>query len=142
MVHNDIMVSSAHCAGFFDKGVFLGGNTIDGKTSKKIDVDFDVLHPDYSNVTEANDIMLIKLSKPSNAVFATINTDDSRPILNEGLEILGYGATSEDGTFSEVLQRTRVLTAPDLKCADVYTRFDADSMICSWFPNGGRDSCR
>jgi len=75
LIHPDIVLSAAHCAGEFFDGVLIGGTKIDGGSSTYIRVDEEVVHPDYDNSIENNDIMLIKLSSPSTAPIQSLNFD-------------------------------------------------------------------
>ncbi len=142
LIHKDLMITAARCKGMFmNHSVSIGGNTIGGKGSKTYDVVEEIPHPRYNNLTLANDIMLLKLSNPCKTSFVRINFNPQIPNINQPLEILGYGATSANDTisFSETLQRARVMAAPRDRCDDI-GGFRNDSMICSWFPSGERYS--
>jgi hypothetical protein len=49
LIHPDIVLTAAHCAGVWMGGVFIGGTTIDGSASTFIGVDSEFPHPDYND---------------------------------------------------------------------------------------------
>jgi hypothetical protein len=71
----------SHCGSKFDKGVSIGGVLVDGLGAKKIAVDSPCIHPNYTTPIEynINDIMLVKLSKPSKAPLVRLNFEASIP---------------------------------------------------------------
>lgn len=60
--------------------------------------------------------------------------------------ILGWGATQEDGSASDVLLEARVPVVADDSCGRAYADpswgFDADIMVCAGYPEGGTDTCQ
>jgi trypsin len=143
LFHDDLMLTAATCTDAFDSGVFLGGTKIDGSQSKRLAVAKSIPHPDFDFETHTSDIMILKLKQPvPNVPKVKLNLDDPLlPAVSQILDILGYGATSETGNlYSETLQKARVMAAPDDRCTK-YKWYKKDTMVCTWFPGGGRDSC-
>src|SRR3954452_3707476 len=57
--------------------------------------------------------------------------------------VVGWGATTEGGSVSETLQQVDVPVVPDSTCASAYRAgYDAQSMFCAGYPQGGRDACQ
>lgn len=56
--------------------------------------------------------------------------------------IAGFGVTSEGGDAPDVLQEARVPITTDPYCDDAYRNFDATTMVCAGFPEGGVDTCQ
>jgi trypsin len=142
LFHDDMLLTAANCGDAFDGGVFLGGTTIDGKGSQRLKVVKSIPHPDFNPDTNENDIMILKLTKPvSNVPKVKLNYNDpSSPKVGELLDVLGYGATSKTQKYSETLQKGRIIVAANDRCQQ-YRWYNNKTMVCTWFPAGGRDSC-
>jgi hypothetical protein len=56
--------------------------------------------------------------------------------------IVGFGATSEGGDTVDTLQGAQVPITTDAYCANAYSDFDAATMLCAGFPEGGVDTCQ
>jgi secreted trypsin-like serine protease len=56
--------------------------------------------------------------------------------------IVGFGATSEGGDVADTLQEAQVPVTTDGYCANAYSDFDASTMLCAGFPEGGVDTCQ
>ena len=102
-----------------------------------------VLHPDYL-LTSGYDISLLKLSQSSTMAPTQVAGAGERSIWTAGtLEtIVGWGVTEEDGDLPDNLQEARVPITTDSYCAGAYSDFDATTMVCAGFPQGGVDTCQ
>jgi secreted trypsin-like serine protease len=112
LIHEDVLVSAAHCAVLFRPGrstnIHLGGIERDGGDAPEtMRVERTMVHPDYNNITQGNDIMLIKLESSSVLPVAAWNhhEDESRYDVSatDTLIVIGYGDTFYDGPASTVL---------------------------------------
>ncbi|MEJ7891942.1 MAG: serine protease [Solirubrobacteraceae bacterium] len=56
--------------------------------------------------------------------------------------IVGWGVTSEGGDAPSVLQEARVPVTTDAYCSGAYSDFDARTMLCAGYPQGGVDTCQ
>ena len=56
--------------------------------------------------------------------------------------IVGWGVTSEGGEPPDVLQEAQVPMTTDAYCAGAYDDFDASTMVCAGYPQGGVDTCQ
>ena len=56
--------------------------------------------------------------------------------------IVGFGTTSEGGDVADTLQEAQVPITTDAYCSGAYDDFDATSMVCAGFPEGGVDTCQ
>jgi secreted trypsin-like serine protease len=56
--------------------------------------------------------------------------------------IVGFGTTSEGGDTADTLQEAQVPVTTDATCAGAYDDFDAQTMLCAGFPQGGVDTCQ
>jgi secreted trypsin-like serine protease len=102
-----------------------------------------VVHPDYL-LTSGYDISLLKLTQSSTMAPTQVAGAGERSIWTAGtLEtIVGWGVTEEDGDLPDNLQEARVPVTTDAYCAGAYSDFDAKTMVCAGFPEGGVDTCQ
>ena len=102
-----------------------------------------VMHPNYL-LTSGYDISLLQLSQSSTMAPTQVAGPGERSIWTAGtLEtIVGWGATSEGGDLPDTLQAARVPITTDSYCAGAYSDFDAKTMVCAGFPQGGVDTCQ
>ena len=102
-----------------------------------------VMHPNYL-LTSGYDISLLQLSQSSTMAPTQVAGPGERSIWTAGtLEtIVGWGATSEGGDLPDRLQAGRVPITTDPYCAGAYSDFDARTMVCAGFPQGGVDTCQ
>jgi trypsin len=121
--------------------VQIGGHT--DTQGEKVPVSQAIVEPDYL-ATSGYDITLLKLSR--NAAEAPTPVSGSSetalwaPSTSE--TIVGWGTTSEGGDTPSVLQEANVPITTDAYCAGAYSDFDAKTMICAGFPQGGVDTCQ
>jgi secreted trypsin-like serine protease len=102
-----------------------------------------LVHPDYL-LTSGYDISLLELSSPSAMAPTQVAGPGERSIWTAGtLEtIVGWGVTSEGGSRPQRLQEAEVPITTDAYCAGAYSDFDAQTMVCAGFPQGGVDTCQ
>ena len=60
---------------------------------------------------------------------------------NEEMTVIGLGYETENGRFSDVLNKVNVNIVNFDTCNDVYGRLDEDIMLCAGSGTAGRDSC-
>jgi secreted trypsin-like serine protease len=102
-----------------------------------------IVQPNYL-VNSGYDIALLELSAPSTKTPAKVAGAGGTGLWAPGtLEtIVGFGATSEGGDVADTLQEAQVPITTDAYCANAYSDFDAVSMVCAGFPEGGVDTCQ
>jgi secreted trypsin-like serine protease len=102
-----------------------------------------VVHPDYL-LTSGYDISLLKVSQSSTMAPTQVAGAGERSIWTAGTleSIVGWGATEEGGDVPDNLQEARVPITTDQYCAGAYSDFDAQTMVCAGFPQGGVDTCQ
>jgi secreted trypsin-like serine protease len=101
------------------------------------------LNPNYL-LTSGYDISLLQLSQSSTMAPTQVAGAGERSTWTAGtLEtIVGWGVTSEGGDLPDRLQAARVPVTTDSYCAGAYSDFDASTMVCAGFPQGGVDTCQ
>ncbi|GAX17346.1 hypothetical protein FisN_10Lh214 [Fistulifera solaris] len=147
LIHEDIVLTAAHCFDTFTEDVIIGSNDIFGRDgAERIPVEMTLPHPLYSNQTEQNDIMLLKLRSSSNSSLVTLNLNPVEPADDEEVTVLGFGYTAEPETegaaVSIELQEVNI-NIIDFETCDALLGVPifADSQICAGNMDGGRDSC-
>jgi trypsin len=90
------------------------------------------------------DITLLKLSTnstktPTHVVGASGSSLWAPSTLEE---IVGFGTTTEGGDTPDTLQKAKVPITTDAYCGGAYDDFDATTMLCAGYPQGGTDTCQ
>jgi secreted trypsin-like serine protease len=118
------------------------GGTQSG-TGEKVSVAQVIVEPDYL-ATSGHDITLLKLASSSTKapvkVSGAAETSLWAPSTLE--TIVGWGTTSEGGSTPNALQEAQVPVTTDADCAAAYSDFEARTMLCAGFPQGGVDTCQ
>ena len=102
-----------------------------------------VVNPNYlANV--GYDIALLELSTASTKAPARVVGAGGSALWAPGTmeTIVGFGTTSEGGDVADTLQEAQVPITTDAYCSGAYDDFDATSMVCAGFPQGGVDTCQ
>ena len=99
--------------------------------------------PEYL-LTNGNDISILKLSRNSTKAPTKVAGAGEGGLWAAGTlaTIAGFGATSEGGDAPDTLQKANVPITTDAYCAQAYSDFDARSMLCAGYPEGGVDTCQ
>jgi len=121
--------------------VRIGGRTqTDGERATVTKV---TIPPQYL-LGSGSDISVLKLTKPSSQAPVKVAGTADRNIWSPGVmeTIVGWGATEEGGDLPDILQEAQVPITTDDYCADAYSDFDAQTMVCAGFPQGGVDTCQ
>jgi trypsin len=133
--------------------VQLGSVYSDGTGAESHSVTQVVVDSDYI-VTNGigNDVTLLKLDKPSAIGTMKIADTADKPSWAPGVlaAIAGFGLTSENGDAPAQMQFAQVPITTDAYCANAYPNgltpndggFDAKTMICAGYPQGGTDTCQ
>jgi secreted trypsin-like serine protease len=56
--------------------------------------------------------------------------------------VLGWGRTADGGARSQSLRSAQVPVVSDSSCSTSYSNYDAKSMVCAGYPDGGVDACQ
>jgi trypsin len=144
LIHEDIVLTAAHCEFTFSKGVSIGGVLVDGSDAEKITVDSRCIHPNYTTPInyDINDIMLVKLSKSSKAPLVTLNFDAKIPAVKDIVTGIGYGDTTRGGFPSPILMQVKLDAYKDQACADEYIDYVPETLVCAGTFAGGKDTCQ
>jgi trypsin len=100
-----------------------------------------IVEPDYL-ATSGYDVTLLKLAAPAAQAPTKVANDASTWSPGTLESIVGWGTTSEGGDTPDTLQEAQVPITTDAYCAGAYSDFDATTMVCAGFPQGGVDTCQ
>ncbi len=112
---------------------------------ERVPVSSVTISPDYLGLTQRNDLSILTLSRASVHAPTPVAGAGERSIWSAGTlaTIAGWGATEEGGNAPDTLQKAQVPITTDAYCADAYgSSFDAQTMVCAGFPEGGVDTCQ
>lgn len=145
LIHDDIVLSAAHCSGI--QGSLRVG-ALSTKTNQGVQVRSvarKVLHPNYNDDTTDNDYIILKLNQPVTGVTPVqLNADSRSPATGDILTVIGFGATKTGGDGSDILLKVNVDFIPFSQCNPAYAAQGADindvSMLCAGDKNGLKDS--
>ena len=102
-----------------------------------------IVNPNYL-VSMGYDIALLELSTPSTKAPARVVGAGGAGLWAPGTmeTIVGFGTTEEGGDVADTLQEAQVPITTDAYCSGAYGDFDATTMVCAGFPEGGVDTCQ
>jgi secreted trypsin-like serine protease len=96
--------------------------------------------PDY--LGSGYDISLLELSRNASGAPTHVANNDALWTAGTLEAIVGWGTTSEGGDTPDRLQEAQVPITTDAYCGGAYDDFDARTMVCAGFPQGGVDTCQ
>merc|ERR1711862_837022 len=119
LIHEDIIMSAAHCYNPLATTVWVGGQYRRLGTQRRITEM--TQHPSYSVNTNAYDMMIMKIDRPVDLTPVPLNRDSSNPSNRELLTVIGFWTTSATGTTgSWTLQEVQVNHVPHGTCNRSY----------------------
>jgi secreted trypsin-like serine protease len=95
-------------------------------------------------LTDGNDVSVLKLSRNSTKAPTKVAGSGERGLWTAGTAatIAGFGTTTEGGDAPDTLQKAQVPITTDAYCGSAYDNFDASTMVCAGYPQGGVDTCQ
>jgi trypsin len=139
LIHPDIVLSAAHCRGYFaGYNVRIGGILRSGSDSDIRAVKLEVVHPNFDNFTFNNDIMLALLETKSTRPLQGLNFDYNVPDDGDNLTAAGMGNIVEGTSYTGNLRKVSIpkvsFASCNLTVGKIYKLYD-DTMMCA----GGED---
>jgi secreted trypsin-like serine protease len=119
--------------------VYLGSNKAGQGTPATVSQA--IVEPSYLG-TSGYDVTLLKLAAPASQAPTHVANDASIWTPGTLETIAGWGTTSEGGDTPDTLQEAQVPITTDSYCGGAYSDFDASTMVCAGFPQGGVDTCQ
>ncbi|HEX6711983.1 MAG TPA: serine protease [Thermoleophilaceae bacterium] len=122
--------------------VYADGHGGETHSVSQVLVDSDYILPNGSG----NDVTLMKLDQPTQIAPMKIAAVGERSSWLPGKlqTIAGFGASSKDGSeMPDQMQYAQVPITTDDHCANAYGdgSFDAKTMVCAGYADGGTDTC-
>ena len=113
------------------------------RAGERVPVQRVVINPNYL-LNIGYDIALLELATPSTRTLAKVVGAGGAALWSPGTmeTIVGFGATEEGGDIADTLQEAQVPVTTDAYCGNAYSDFEADTMVCAGFPEGGVDTCQ
>jgi len=102
-------------------------------------------HPGYVASAYDNDVALLRLATPLNAMKATLVAPAAETTLGApgtSSTVIGWGAIYSGGPPSYVLKQVSIPLLTKAQCSVYYGNRLTDNMICAAVPEGGSDSCQ
>jgi len=147
LIHDDIILSAAHCDPIEYSDVFVGSHlrqddTIPG-AHKRMILDRR-LHPNFNDTSLENDFMIMKLNSSVPNTPVKLNQYASSPAAGETLTVMGFGLEEESGhQGSDTLMEVNVKAYSFEQCDDKYgMEVTQQNMFCAGTDDGGHDSCQ
>lgn len=147
LVEPDKVVTAGHCASAQapkDMRVVAGREDKQGNDGHEVGVAESWVHPAFTGANKGADVAVLTLTEE--LPYQTLDTADERDadLYAEGTPatVLGWGRLSEGGEESQYLRSATVPLVSDQSCAQSMTGFDARSMVCAGYPEGGVDACQ
>ncbi|XP_075047130.1 trypsin-like [Mixophyes fleayi] len=147
LIHESWILSAAHCKAM-NIQIRLGEHNrqVHEDTEQLTYAEKIYCHPEYNNVTNDNDIMLLKLASPAVINDHVILTPLPTELVEDGTNctISGWGSTTSPGeTYPDVLQCLDISIVSASDCQQFYPNDPiTDNMICAGILEGGKDSCQ
>jgi secreted trypsin-like serine protease len=102
-----------------------------------------IVEPSYL-ATSGYDVTLLQLSRPATEAPTKVAGSGEGSLWTPGTseQIVGWGTTSENGSLPGTLRKASVPITTDADCGKAYSDFDAKTMVCAGYPQGGTDTCQ
>ena len=145
LIHQDIVLTAAHCAPAFSVGktVYIGAIHISGSGDERKKVTKQYPHPSFNkNGHLENDIMLLQLDSSSSSPVVKLSKNPAIPQVNSKVDVIGFGRTSESGSISTTLLKVQLPVQTFSTCSTNLegTQY-AETQLCVGKMEGGKDSC-
>ena len=116
LIHNDIIMTAAHCQGAFNYGVFLYDEETNDYT-REATVDLQIRYPEFNGIDTHNDILLLRLKNNPRLPSLKLNSDDSRPRNDDLLQAYGFGKMTSNGSPSKRLRQGQMRYIDNEECS-------------------------
>lgn len=149
LLNSEWVLTAAHCLVNADPAnirVRVGAQNLSAKDGQLVEIAPPIiLHPAYLTASSGDDVALIKLATPVNAVPLALPTPEVMAAIaapGDPLLVSGWGTTSEGGTLADTLQQATVPMVSNARCEQSYTNTITPTMLCAGLEAGGVDSCQ
>ncbi|GAA4531192.1 S1 family peptidase [Amycolatopsis samaneae] len=146
IVDSATVVTAAHCAAAVkqdDARVVAGREDKRSSDGAVYKVTRMWQHPDFTRPEKGADIAVLTVSGRMPYRPAKVATSSDSELYREGTKatVLGWGRVADGGERSDYLRSAVVPVTSDATCKSGYDVYDAKSMVCAGYPQGGVDAC-
>jgi secreted trypsin-like serine protease len=146
------VLTAAHCVSsdllgtVYDPSAFrvkLGSNKLDAGTAYAVDTVRRA--PAFNEQTLQWDAALLHLTAAAPQMPMALITSATAASASVGAvgRVVGWGTTSEKSDVAQALQQVDVPIVADSTCSASYSsQYDAATMLCAGYAQGGRDACQ
>lgn len=147
------VLTAAHCTYDLDKvayapaalDIMVGRQQLTSATGERIPVDHIVRHPQFNQITYANDLALLHLSRPATGAITLlpISPDPAWATPPQLARIAGWGVTAS-GEGADQLQVATVPLVEGRTCQTAYAALRITlpaNTLCAGYASGGVDTC-
>jgi secreted trypsin-like serine protease len=147
LINSSAVATAAHCAKAMSSSEMrVVAGREDKRTSDGVVVPVSGVwvQPEFKDPSAGNDIAVLKLAKsvPYQAVRLPKANDSSLYAAGTDATVLGWGRLAADGARSDYLRSATVPIVSNQGCAQTFSNYDAESMVCAGVPAGGVDACQ
>ncbi|XP_060800743.1 trypsin 5G1-like [Amyelois transitella] len=147
IISANYVLTAAHCLVGATRVHVRAGSTDSDSGGKMYSSSIYTIHPKYNRQTSDYDIGVIKLLRKMTLDGTTtkavqLPSSDTMVVPGDNVIVTGWGATSEGGDTTNILNAVTVpITTPEF-CNQSYSGGITDRMICAGTEEGGKDSCQ
>ncbi|GAB2988872.1 serine protease [Amycolatopsis acidiphila] len=147
LVSSSAVATAAHCAAAVaqsDMRVVAGRQEKAGTDGVVANVSHVWTEPNFSDPGKGDDVAVLGLDRqlPYRPVSLPGKSDASLYSAGTNATVVGWGRTSDGGARATSLRSAVVPIVSDSSCLSSYSNYDANSMVCAGYPNGGVDACQ
>jgi len=149
------VVTAAHCVtqalatgGMTTKSpsslrVVAGRTDLRGRDGLQVRIASVWADPSFRDVGTGHDVAVLTLTRsvPYRTLPIVAAGDTSGYATGAMATVLGWGRVGESAAPSPTLRSVQVPVIADQTCANEEQDFNADSMVCAGYPQGGKDAC-
>jgi len=147
LVAPNLVLTAAHC-GSIPGGVRVGSISARGLYNgmgAEASVIRKIRHPQYNDLTVANDFMLLQLDRDIDTSIykpVNLNFNSNLPSTSEMLTVAGFGTLSTDGNQPNYLRKVNVPVVSYQTCSNQYSDLNNNLHLCAGYQQGKKDSCQ
>ena len=150
LVDKNWVITAAHCVHDLygqveppdEIDVILGVHDLQTDIGERVNVKRIVVHPQYDDRMFYNDIALLELERSVTALSPVPMSFDPDSLADAMGIVMGWGDTTGDDNYPDVLMEATLPIVSNDTCAAVYGSRDIiDTMLCAGYPEGGKDAC-
>ncbi|TNC24299.1 S1 family peptidase [Amycolatopsis alkalitolerans] len=147
LVSSSAVATAAHCASAVsqsDLRVVAGREEKSGSDGVVARVVRVWTEPGFTDPGKGDDVAVFNLDRrlPYQPVKLPSQSDTSLYNAGTNATVVGWGRTSDGGARATSLRKAVVPIVSDSSCLSSYGNYDAKSMVCAGYPQGGVDACQ